>query len=587
MDNQKIAQIFQEIGDMLEIQGENRFRVLAYQKAALTISDLGTEVADIYNQDPKELEKIPGIGKDLASKIVELIETGKCTYHVELMKKFSPGLLDMLRVRGVGPKKIKLFFGELKIDTIEKLRKAAEDGKISELPGMGEKSEKDILKALDEYDKHTERMTLMQAMSLAEDIIEYMKKSSDVKKIEYAGSLRRMKETVGDLDILVAEKGDGKKSEKIMDHFIKYPETESVIAKGKTKTSIIMKNGIQADLRVIDEEIFGAAMHYFTGSKEHNVAIRDRAKKMGLKVSEYGVFKIKGKKEDLVAGKTEEEVFKAVKLPYIEPLLRENRGEIEAAEKGKLPKTVEYNDLKGDLHCHSEWSDGSHEIEEVAKAYRDAGFEYIALTDHSQSARIAHGLTPDRYKMQWDEIDEVNDLLEKEAKKGKPAFKILKGTECDILADGQLDLPDSVLKKFDIVVASVHSGFKRSEKEMTERVIKALKNPYVKIWGHPSGRLINQREPYEIDMHKVIKAAIQEGVALEINSQPLRLDLFDYYCKMAKDMGAKFTIDSDSHHETQIKFLNFGVAVAKRGWLEKGDVLNTLPLDKLLLALRN
>lgn len=590
MDNQRIARIFQEIGDMLEINGENRFRVLAYQKAALTIGDLGTECSDIYGSGgTKALEEIPGIGKDLAQKIAEMIETGKCSYHVDLMKKFSPGLLEILRVRGVGPKKVKLFFSELQIDNPEKLRKAARAGMLRELPGMGEKSEADILKALEEYDMHTERMMLSQALNLAEEIITYMKKCRDVKKIEYAGSLRRMKETVGDLDILVAE-ADEKKSTKIMDHFVKYEDVKSVIARGPTKTSVILESGIQSDLRVIDEKIFGAALHYFTGSKDHNVAIRDRAKRMGLKISEYGVFEIikkRGKEEEkLIGGKTEEEIFKAVGLPFIEPLLRENRGELEAADKGKLPKTVELSDLRGDLHCHSNWSDGSHDIEEVARYYRDAGYEYVSLADHSKSSTIAHGLTVDRYLMQWDEIDEVNAILAKESEAGAPAFRMLKGTECDILADGSLDLPDKVLKKFDVVVASVHSRFKMTGAEMTERVIKALKNPYVTILGHPSGRLINQREPYEIDMPKVIRAAISAGVALEINSQPSRLDLFDYYCKMAKEWGAKFSIDSDSHHFSQIDFLKFGVAVAKRGWLTKEDVINTMKVEDLMNAVK-
>lgn len=590
MDNQRIANVFQEIGDMLEINGENRFRVLAYQKAALTIGDLGTECSDIFNTGgTKALEEIPGIGKDLAQKIAEMIKTGKCSYHEDLMKKFNPGLLEMLRVRGVGPKKVKLFFSRLQIDNPEKLRRAAKDGLLRDLPGMGEKSEADIIKALEEYDMHTERMILSQALNLAEEIITYMKKCKEVRKIEYAGSLRRMKETIGDLDILVAE-ADEKKSKKIMDHFVKYGDVKSVIARGPTKTSVILESGIQADLRVIDEKIFGAALHYFTGSKEHNVAIRDRAKRMGMKISEYGVFEIikkRGKEEEkLIGGKTEEEIFKAVGLPFIEPLLRENRGELEAAEKGNLPKTVELMDLKGDLHCHSKWSDGSHEVEEVAKYYRDAGYEYVALCDHSKSSTIAHGLTVERYRMQWDEIDEVNAMLEKEAAAGAPAFRMLKGTECDILADGSLDLPDNVLKKFDVVVASVHSRFKMTDAEMTKRVIKALKNPYVTILGHPSGRLINQREPYEIDMPKVIRAAVAAGVALEINSQPSRLDLFDYYCKMAKDWGAKFSIASDSHHFSQIDFLKYGVAVAKRGWLTKEDVINTMPLAELLNAVR-
>lgn len=578
MDNQKISEIFQEIGDILEIKGENRFKILAYQNAAMKIADLGQDLKDIYLQNPDELEKIPGIGKDLRAKIVEMIETGKCSYHDELLKTFPSGLLDMLRVRSVGPKKVKLFYGELGIDSVEKLKSAAENGELQNLPRMGEKSEHEILTAIGEYEKHSERMLLSHALEQAEELIEHMKKCKEVGRVEYAGSLRRMKETIGDIDILVTMIGSQKKNEKIMDHFAKFPPVKNVIARGSTKSSVILESGVQVDLRVIDHKVFGAAMHYFTGSKDHNIAIRDRAKKMGLKVSEYGVF---DKKEKLVAGRTEESLFKAVGLPFIEPLLRENRGEIEAAEMGELPLTVELSDLKGDLHVHSNWSDGSQEIGEIARFYRDHGFEYIALTDHSTAMAVAHGLTPERFEMQWDEIDEVNKELEKEAAK-KGAFRILKGVECDIKGDGTMDLPDSILKKMDVVVASVHLKFSLSEKEQTERIVRALENPYVTILGHPSGRLINQREPYAVDMSKVIDAAIKNNVILEINSQPSRLDLQDFYCKLAKDRGAKFSIDTDSHHTSQIANLELGVAVAKRGWLEDVDVVNCLGFLDLL-----
>lgn len=591
MDNQRIAQVFQEIGDILEIQDANRFRVLAYHRAAQTISEMGEEVKDIYSKDPKKLEGIPGVGKDLAAKIVELITTGKCKYHQELIDRFDKGLLDILRVRGIGPKKVKLFYAELGVNSIEKLREAAEKGKLRELPRMGEKSEHEILVALGEYEKHSERMLLSEALHYAKDIIDYMKKSCrDMKKIEYAGSLRRMKETIGDIDILVVST----KPKKVMECFAKYPHCENVIAQGPTKTSIILDVGVQVDLRVLEEKSFGAAWHYFTGSKDHNVALRDYAKKRGMKVNEYGVFKLvkkRGQKEPeekYLAGKTEEEVYKIFKMSMIPPEIRENRGEIEAALRGRLPKLVEHKDLRGDLHVHSKWSDGVDEIEKIARSYRDEGFEYMALTDHSPAVAVAHGLTPERFKLQWAEIDEINADFEKEHKKGgaglakKPAFKILKGTECDILPDGSLDLPDKILKKMDIVVASVHSRFKMSEKEMTARVLKAFKNPYVTQFGHPTGRLLNRREPYAIDMARVIDACAHLGIALEIDGQPERLDLFDYYAKIAKDKGAKFTLDSDAHSIAQMQFLHYAVAVARRGWLEKDDVLNTLPLSKLL-----
>jgi DNA polymerase (family X) len=586
MDNRKIAEIFQEMGDILEIQGENRFRVLAYQKAARVISDSPQELRDVYQKDPKKLEEIPGIGKDLASKIVEMIKTGKCKAHEDMLKHFSKGLLDMLRIRGIGPKKVKLFYGELAIDSVEKLKAAAQSGSLRGLPGMGEKSERDIIKALGEFERYQERMLLPDALHQAEGLVNYVKGNKLVRRAQYAGSLRRMKDSIGDIDILSAVKNPAKEAAAIMDYFVKYEEVESVIAKGETKTSVILKSGVQADLRVIDEKVFGAALHYFTGSKAHNITIRDRAKKMGLKVNEYGVFKMSGgdgsgKTEKLIAGKTEEEVFKSVGLPFIEPELREDRGEIEAALKKRLPKIIELKDLQGDLHVHSRWSDGSNEIEDIARAYRDAGFSYIAMTDHSPSLGVAHGLTPERFRMQWAEIDAINVDFEKEAAKGARAFKILKGVECDILADGKMDLPDNVLKHMDIVVASIHSRFNMDESEMTERILKAFQNPYVKIFGHPTGRLINQREPYHLDMEKIIDGAVRHKIALEIDGQPSRLDMYDYYCKMAKEKGAKMTCDSDGHAIAQRSFLSYGISVARRGWLTKKDVLNTLPLNKL------
>jgi len=587
MDNQRIAEVFQEIADILEIQGVNRFRILAYQKAAQNISIMARDLKDLYQEDPKKLEEIPGIGKDLAGKIVELITTGKCAFHQQLLKTFDKGLLDILRVRGVGPKKVMLFYSQLGIDSIPKLKHAAETGVLRDLPGMGEKSETEILNSLGEYEKHRERMTLYDAFIQASKLVSYMKKCPLIDQVEYAGSLRRMKETIGDIDILVTAKNPKKDTAKIMDYFLKYPDMEKVLAHGETKSAMILHSGVQTDIRVLDRKIFGAALHYFTGSKAHNIVIRDRAKKMGLKVNEYGVFKLKqakGKKEPeeiLVGGKTEEEVFKIVGVPFIIPEMREDRGEVEAALKHKLPKPINLWDLRGDLHVHSRWSDGTQEIETIARAYMEAGFEYIALTDHSPAVTVAHGLTLDRFKLQWDEIDAINADFEKAAKKGARPFKILKGVECDILPDGSMDLPDKVLAKMDIVIASVHSRFRLTEKEQTERIVKALHNGYVKILGHPTGRLINEREPYEVDMEKVIEAAVHNHVALEINSQPSRLDLYDYYCKLAKEKGAKFTIDSDSHHTSQLNFLQFGISVARRGWVEKGDVLNTLPLKDL------
>lgn len=583
MDNQHIAAIFQEIGDILEIQGENRFRVLAYHKAALVISELGQDLQDIYQEDPKKLLEIPGIGKDLAAKIQELLSTGQCAYYEKLVESFPRGLLELLRVRGVGPRKVKLFHSRLGIDSAEKLREAALAGQLRELPGMGEKSEKEILKALEDYDRHTMRMTLGDALYHAQRIIVFLQRCPDVAEVVYAGSLRRMKETIGDLDILVSVKNTKVNAiPSIMTYFTQYPEVTKVLAMGETKTSVLLHSGVQADLRVLPEKSFGAALHYFTGSKEHNVALRDRAKRMGFKVNEYGVFK----GEEQVAGATEEEVFNILKLPYIPPLLRENRGEIEAAEQNRLPQIVTLKDLHGDLHVHSRWSDGTDEIEVIARAYRDAGFEYIALTDHSPAVAVARGLNSDRFALQWDEIDAINKELAEEAAKGAPPFTILKGVECDILHNGSLDLSDETLAQIDVVVASVHSRFNLSPLEQTKRVIKALQHPAVTILGHPSGRLINKREPYAIDMEEVINAAVAHRVALEINGQPLRLDLFDYYAKRAQEKKAYFSIDSDSHNPAQRNNLDFAVAVAQRGWVTPENVLNAWPLEKLREFLR-
>lgn len=577
MDNQNIAKIFQEIGDILEIMNENVFRIRSYRRAALTIANYPYEMSDLYTRDSKLLEKIPGIGSALRDKIIELIKTGKCKEHAELLKKFPKGFLDILRIRTVGPKKLQLFYGKLGIKNIEQLKLAAMRGRLRDLPGMGEKSEKEILEAIKEYSAMPhERRLLHDAMIEADRYIEYMKKSPEVELIEPAGSLRRRLETIGDIDILCASK----KPAKIMEYFVKYPAVANVLSKGGTKSAVVLKNGMQVDLRVIDKKVFGAALHYFTGSKAHNIRIRDRAKKMGLKISEYGVFR--GAK--LIAGKTEKEVFASVGFPYIEPEMREDRGEIElAARHGKFPKLINLADLCGDLHIHSKWSDGTAEIEEIAKMYKERGFKYIAITDHSPTVGVAHGLTEDRLEMQWDEIDEINKNLGR-AKAGVhgQSFKILKGAEVDIRKNGELDYPDKILKQLDIVVASVHMRLKLTEEEQTKRIITALKNPYVTILGHPSGRLIGSREPLKFDMEAVIKAAIDSKVVLEINSFPDRLDLQDIYVKMAKELGAKFAISSDSHNLAHFEYLKYGVFVGRRGWLEAKDVINTWPIVKLL-----
>lgn len=570
MDNKKIAQILQEAGDILEIRGENKFRVNAYHNAALSVLNYPYDLRDVADKNPAEIGKIPGVGPAMKGHIVNLVNDGYSRELDEIKASIPSGLLDLLRLRGVGPKKVKLFYSELRISDIKGLKEAAEKGLLAELPGMGEKSQQDILEAIDEHSKFDLKRSLInKALMEAEKYIAYMKKCDAVKRVEYAGSLRRRKETIGDIDLLVT----GEKSSVIMDHFASYKEVLKIIAHGETKAAVILESGMQVDLRVVPEDSFGAAFHYFTGSKNHNIKIRDMAKKKGLKVNEYGVFKVES--GEMIKCKKEEDVFATVGLPFIIPEIREDEGEIEfAASKKKMPKFIELKDLKCDLHVHSRWSDGESEIEDIAKAYMGAGFEYIAMTDHSSVIGIVGGMGKQKIHNQWKEIDELN-------KKFK-GFKILKGCEVDILKDGSLDFADDVLKELDIVVISAHMYSRLPEREQTKRVIAAIENPYSKILGHPSGRLINRRGPMELDMEKIIDACKVNNVAIEINSNPLRLDLTDKYVRMAKAKGVKIAIDSDGHEANQLELLKYGVFVARRGWLTKEDVINTYDLKNLL-----
>lgn len=565
MDNKKIASIFEEMGNILDIQGANVFRVNAYKRGALTLLNMPQDLRPIVKNDPKSLPKIPGIGKGLADKIVELVETGKCKEHERLKKGIPAGLLELLEIRGLGPKKVKLLFQNLAIKNLRELKSAAQKHLIRDLEGMGEKTEEEILKALEEHKRFsTKRHLISEALQEANAVIEYLKKCGEIKRIEYAGSLRRRKETIGDIDILATVKDPKKSHEKVMKHFTSYKEVLNVIAEGDTKSSVLLQSGINVDLRVIADESFGAAMHYFSGNKQHNIMIRDIAKKKGLKVNEYGVFK--GKK--LIAGKTEEEIFKSVGLPFIIPEIRRGENEIEFGRKKKFPKFVELKDIKGDVHTHSKYSDGKNTIEQMAEAFIDMGYEYFAVSDHSSAVGITGGMKKKDIQKQWKEIDRLNKKL-----KGK--IEILKGVEVDILKDGRLDFKDEVLKELDIVIISAHLYGRLPDKDQTKRIIAAVENPNAKILGHPSGRLLNKRAPMEFDMEKVINACIANKVALEINSSPSRLDLADKYVKIAKDKGAKFVINTDSHSIDHPIYIDFGVGVARRGWLEKKDVLNT------------
>lgn len=574
MNNQQIAATFEEIADMMDINGEDFFRVNAYRKSARVIGGFPVDLSEAYAKN-KTIGKIPSIGKALEEKIIEMIKTGKCTFHSELVKSFPPGLLEMLRVRGVGPKKVKLFFGELRIHNLADLKKAAQEGHLRELPKMGKKSEEDILRAIEEYEKMPhDRRLLHEALNEAQKLIAYLKKCPEIIRIQYAGSLRRGLDTIGDIDLLTSCKPG--KVAKIMDFYAKYPGISEVINRGDTKSSIILSSGVQVDLRVVDDSIFGAALHYFTGSKAHNIRLRDRAKKMGLKISEYGVFRVAGLREELVAGRTEEELFEAVGLPYIIPEMREDNGEIEYGLKhGAMPECVELGDLRADLHTHSNWSDGSQEIQEIGEAYKKAGFEYMALTDHSKAVGVTGGMDEKKILKQWKGIDTVNKTF-------GTKFRILKGSEVDILKDGSLDFSEKILEKLEVLNASAHLHHQLDEKTQTKRLLKAISSGYVKILSHPTGRLINQRKPITFNMEAVFKACAKHHVALEINSTPDRMDLNDTQARLAKSLGCKFAINSDSHHSSQMGFLQYGILTARRAWLTKNDVINCMTLKDLL-----
>ena len=562
--NATIEAIFDEIADLLDIQGANPFRVRAYRNAARTIGDLGTDVKTLMERGT-ELTEIPGIGEDLAKKIQEIIESGRCEFLERLHKELPPAITELLKIPGLGPKRVKVLWHDLHIQTLEQLLRAARDGRIRELPGFGEKTEQKIVEAAQAHLSQARRFKLAVAAQYADAFTTYLRRVKGVERVDVAGSFRRMRETVGDIDILVtAEEASG-----VMDRFTAYEEVKEVLASGPTRGSVVLKAGIQVDVRIIPKDSYGAALVYFTGSKAHNIAIRRIAQEKGLKINEYGVFKA----DRRIAGETEESVYKAIGLPWIAPELREDRGEVEAALAGTLPRLIELSDLRGDLHAHSKASDGHNTIREMAQAAQGAGLEYVAITEHSRRLTVAHGLDPVRLAKQGVEIDRLNHELK--------GITVLKGIEVDILEDGTLDLPDSVLAGLDIVVAAVHSKFDLPRAKQTQRILTALDNPVVSILAHPSGRLIEEREPYDVDMQKIIRKAKANGIALEVNAHPERLDLLDIYCQMAKQEGVLVSINSDAHSTFEFGMLRFGVGQARRGWLEKKDVLNTRSMKEL------
>ena len=561
-NNKKLAEIFYQMSEILEIKNQV-WESRAYQKAARTLESLSKDVDEIYKAGgTNALMKIPGIGKALAEKIEQFLTTGKIKKYEEVLKSIPPGLIDMINVPGMGPKKVSKLYNILKIDSIEKLEKAAKEGKIRSLEGFGEKSEKDILVGIDLVKRGRERMPLWKALPLSREIVEYLKKNCrSIQKIEVAGSIRRRKETIGDIDILVISD----KPDEVMSVFTKMPNVFRVENKGETKSSVNLEEGLDCDVRVLKHESFGAALNYFTGSKEHNIHLRQIAITKNWKLSEYGLFDKSGKQ---IAGKTEDELYKRLGMPYIEPEMRENTGEIEISKNSHLPRLISYNSIKGDLHVHTKFSDGLYSPEEMIKKAIELKYEYVAITDHSKAERVANGMDEKR-------VLEYIKYLEKMENKF-PQIHILKGSEVSILKDGRLDFSKQALEKLDFVVASVHSGFKILEQDMTKRVLTALESGFVDVLGHPTGKIVNQRNPFEINLEKIFEKAKDLNVSMEIDSNE-RFDLNDFNIKKAKAFGLKFSISTDAHSTDHMSFMEFGIAQARRGWLEEKDVINTLP----------
>ena len=572
MKNEEIAHIFSIIAVYLQMKDESSFRIRAYEKAALQIGSMVTELSDVYKKGGLEaLMEIPGIGEALAEKIEEMIKTGRLKFYEKLKKEVPVDVEELDRIEGIGPKTILVLYKKLKIKNIKDLEKAAKQGKIRQIKDFGERSEGKILKGISFLKKSHGRYLLGHVFPMIKDIESRLKNLPYVETAIVAGSTRRMKETIGDVDILAISKHP----KKVMNYFTKMPEVINIIGKGETKSSVKLENGIDVDLRVVKKNSYGSALNYFTGSKDHNVALRRIALQKNLKLSEYGVFR--GEKQ--VAGRIEKEVYKILGLRYIEPELRENNGEIEAARKNRLPKLIKYNDLKGDLQIQTNWTDAANTIEEMAGAAKDEGLDYIVITDHTKSLAMANGLDEKRLRKQGKEIDKINKKINN--------FTILKGAEVNIKKDGSLDITDKVLSQLDVVGIAIHSNFNMSSSEMTKRIIKAMENPNADILFHPTGRLIQRREAYEVDMEKIIDTAKETGTIPEINALPERLDLNAEHIRMAVRSGVKLAINSDAHKKSHLKYLKFGIAQARRGWAEKKDIINAWPLKKMLKMIKS
>ncbi len=561
MINKKISQMFNEIADLLELKGVD-FKPRAYRKAARKIESMKKDISDYYEED--SIKDIEGVGDAMEKKIKEIIETGSLEYLDELHEELPEGLVEVMKVPGIGPKSAKKLHDELGVNDLDSLKRKAEEQKIRDIKGFGQKTEEKIIDGIEMLEEISGRHLLNEVIPVSEDIIEYLE--DEAVRIEKAGSLRRWKETIGDIDILAT--GD---SEKLMNKFVDHEEVEEVLVKGETKTSVRLVGGIQADLRVVDEESFGSALQYFTGAKEHNVPLRQIAIDKGYKLNEYGLFD--KETDEKIAGETEKEIYERLGMDWIPPEMRENRGEIEAAQKGELPELVKFEDIKGDLQSHTDWSDGQNTVFEMAKDAQRIGYEYLALTDHSQGLSVADGLTSEEIYQREIEIQEAQHDLN---------INILSGIEVDIKKDGSLDMDEATLKDLDIVLGAIHSNFNMEEKEQTERIVKAFETGLIDIFAHPTGRKIGEREGYEVDINELIDAALENDVILEINASPQRLDLDSLNAREAMERGVTISLGTDAHGLTHLDFMKYGVAIARRAWLKKDDIVNTCSYDQLL-----
>ncbi len=579
MDKKSIADILDEMGTLLELQGANPFKSRAFHNASRAIEGLTKDVAELIESG--ELRKVDGIGEKIAVVITDLVQRGKSKDHDDLRQSFPAGVPEMLRVQGLGPKKVKVLYEKLKIKSLADLEKAANEDRLSSLDGFGEKTQQNILKGIQALRVRGEKTIYPKAADAAAHVFNDIIKKNGVIRGEVAGSLRRKKEVIGDIDIVISAKENVRPA--LMEAFVSHPDVGTIIAKGETKSSVVLNAGINCDMRIVDDSEYPFALNYFTGSKEHNIEMRSRAKKFGWSLNEYGFSEIgaeekRGKAKRIVRCKEEADIYKALDLEYIEPELRENLGEILAAENGALPRLVEDKDIRGTFHCHTKYSDGVNTLEQMATAARKLGWEYLGIADHSKVAAYAGGMTEEKVTRQMKEIDELNARMK--------GFRLIKGTECDILSSGDLDWSDRVLASFEYVVASIHSNFNMNAADMTKRIIKALKNKYVTMLGHPTGRLLLSRDEYPVDMIQVINAASDNGKVIEINAHPLRLDLDWRLCKYAKEKGVMIAINPDAHNIEGLNDVHYGVGVARKGWLERDNVLNTQTLDNVLKYLK-